>query len=421
LIVRSHDEATLFAGICRTAVESGGYLGAWVGIPDETTGRIEPVAMAGTIDAYIRTIDVRVDPDDPRGQGPTARAWREDRPQYIGDFQAMAAHGPWHELLRSHGIQAMMALPLRRGGRVVAVQSLYSTDPVAPGEESRSLLEQMAADVSFALDSLDVDVARQAAEQEVLRLIAELEQRVAERTEKLQAANSELRSFSYSVSHDLRAPLRAVAGFAELLNRRYRDRLDDTGAHFLDNVLAGSLHMGVLIDELLDYSRLGRDSVRAEPVPLEPILAHLRTVFATRIAEAGATLVVSGPLASPQADPLLLGQFLSNLLDNALTYRRADVPPLITLSSLRHGATVTLSVADNGIGIPPEYHERIFEVFTRLHGEDEYPGTGIGLATVRKAARLMGSEVTVASVVGEGSTFSLVLPVAGKGATGEPA
>ena len=272
-------------------------------------------------------------------------------------------------------------------------------------------LEVKGTDVVVEGLASDITERRQA-EAEVNRLNEDLEQRVIERTEKVEAANRELKSFSYSVSHDLRAPLRAVAGFADLLNRRYRDRLDDTGAHFLDNILVGSEHMGVLIDELLDYSRLGRGLVRSEPVPLAPVTEQLRVTFAARMEVASAALVVEEPLATPTGDPILIEQIIANLVDNALTYRRLDVPPAVTISARRHGATVTIAVADNGIGIPPEYHERIFEVFARLHGEDEYPGTGIGLATVRKAARLMGSDVTLESVVGEGTTFRFDLPAA---------
>jgi len=146
-----------------------------------------------------------------------------------------------------------------------------------------------------------------------------------------------------------------------------------------------------------------------EPVPLAPLVLGLRSTFGERIAAIGASLSVVEPLAVPNADPTLLERILVNLVDNALTYRRPGVAPVLTLSATRHGRKVTLALADNGIGIPAAYLDQIFEVFTRLHPADAYPGTGIGLAIARKGARLMGTDITVHSVEGEGSTFSLEL------------
>ena len=214
------------------------------------------------------------------------------------------------------------------------------------------------------------------------------------------------------MSNDLRAPLRAVAGFSDILARRPAGGLDDAGRHFLDNIIAASKHMGELVDDLLAYSRLGRGALRRVPVPLEPVVDRLCRTFENQLTEPGARLDVARPLATPVGDQTLVEQVLLNFVSNALTYRRDGVPPQIRVDATQRDGTVVLSVADNGIGIPTEYQERIFDVFARLHTEEEYSGTGIGLAIARKAARLMDGEITVASTPGEGSTFSLHLPAA---------
>ena len=281
----------------------------------------------------------------------------------------------------------------------------------------REDLEGQVADRTAALHEINrrlrAEVAeRERAEQQVRRLNEELEMRVAERTAQLSAANRELQAFAYSVSHDLRAPLRVAAGYATRLMDLCRNRLEDEERHYLERIIGNTERMSALIEALLTYARAGHPAVRAEPVPLEPLVRQITETLAARIAAAGATIEVQSPLAVPLGDATLIGQILTNLLENALTYRRPQVPPQIRLSATLEEGMVLLRVQDNGIGIAPAYHARIFEVFERLHSADEYPGNGIGLAIVAKAARLMGGDVAVDSSPGEGSTFSVRLPVA---------
>ena len=259
-----------------------------------------------------------------------------------------------------------------------------------------------------------VDITEEhTAREQVQQLNAELEQRVADRTASLAAANADLESFSYSVSHDLRSPLRAIAAFANLIDSRFRPELDPKVQHYLDNIITASDRMSALIEDLLDYSHLGRELPSAVEIDLVRVLDSVIETLAEPLATTGGRVNTEGFLPFVRGNHTLVQQILVNLIDNALKYQAVGSSPLIRVSAREIPGQVEIIISDNGIGIAPDYHDKIFEVFQRLHTGSEYPGTGIGLASARKAAERMGGTVTVSSVLGQGSTFTVVLPAAG--------
>ena len=250
---------------------------------------------------------------------------------------------------------------------------------------------------------------RKLAEEKIRTINVELEKRVAERTAKLEVAYSDLESFSYSISHDLRAPLRAISGFAEIVSRRHKNSLNQEGQHYIDNIVQASKRMGHLIDDLLSYSRLGRRSVRLSMVSLQDALKDVMRNFESQLTETGATLEISPDFPSVMGDKSLLYQIFTNLVQNALIYHQPGKPARVGVHWKTEGTSVVVSVSDNGIGIPLEYQGKIFNVFQRLHGDDTYPGTGIGLSTVKKGVEILAGTIRVESEVGKGSTFSVSL------------
>jgi PAS domain S-box-containing protein len=258
---------------------------------------------------------------------------------------------------------------------------------------------------------LSVDITeRKQAEKAIQTLNEELERRVSQRTTQLETKNREIEAFSYSVSHDLRAPLRAISGFAQIISRRHRQNLNEEGQHYFDNIIQASQQMDRLIEDLLRLSRLGRAGVHSENVSLKELLEDIRTRYSARIEAEQVMFSIPNDLPTIRTDSTLVSVILTNLIDNALTYRRVGVKHCVEVHCAKGDAMVTLGVTDNGIGIPAEFHEKIFALFQRLHNQDEYPGTGIGLALVKKAVELLDGRITVQSEVGKGSTFLVELP-----------
>ena len=236
------------------------------------------------------------------------------------------------------------------------------------------------------------------------------QQRLDEQIRKLAQSNAELEQFAYVSSHDLQEPLRMVASYTQLLERRYHDRFDADGLEFLGYIVDGAKRMQQLISDLLDLSRIG---TRAQPLVAVASADALAVALANlelAIQESAAEITVD-PLPRVLADASQLTQLFQNLVSNALIYRR-DEPPRIHIGAEKKDAHWEFFVADNGIGIAAEHWERIFVIFQRLHGRGEYPGTGIGLAICKKIVERHGGRIWVDSQVGVGSTFRFLLPAA---------
>lgn len=248
-------------------------------------------------------------------------------------------------------------------------------------------------------------VRAEAGEAEVRRLNRDLERMVAERTADLEVANTQLEAFAYTVSHDLRAPLRGMEGFARILLDDFAEGLGLKGKRHAERIVAAAQRMEALISDLLTFSRLQRAEVSLRAI--DPVGTIRSAAQEARVLAGpeGATIQVDEPLPVVMAEPTVLKQVLANLLVNAVKFRKDGVPAQVRIWGERLDTRVRLWVEDQGIGIAPEHQERIFGTFERLHGQETYPGTGIGLAIVRTGAERMGGRTGVESAPGRGARF----------------
>ncbi|GAB1515971.1 sensor histidine kinase [Actinophytocola sp. KF-1] len=318
------------------------------------------------------------------------------------------------------GLRFAAIRPVSRLAEEVRVVSRGDFDhPVA--QSGPRELRELGADVNVMRERILSDLsAVRVAHAELDERTKELERSNAEldeRTTELERSNAELEQFAYIASHDLQEPLRKVASFCQLLERRYKGKLDERADQYIAFAVDGAKRMQILINDLLAFSRVGRIVREPVDVSCNAVVEQALANLADAIERTGAT-VTSDDLPTVSAEVPLLTAVFQNLISNALKFR-GEEPPKVSITVRRDGGFWEFAVADNGIGIDPEYAERIFVIFQRLHNKADYPGTGIGLAMCRKIVEYHGGTIWLDTEVETGSRFCFTLPVIDAGSAGE--
>ncbi|GAA2889010.1 ATP-binding protein [Pseudonocardia halophobica] len=305
-------------------------------------------------------------------------------------------------LLASIGLRKVILSPIRRLAAQTRQVVEGSVGTRVLGSGPRELVELGA----------DVEAMRSHIQREVDEL-QEANAQLDDRTRDLERSNRDLEQFAYVASHDLQEPLRKVSSFCQLLQRRYGGKLDERADQYIEFAVDGAQRMQRLINDLLAFSRVGRTTTGFEPVDLGKAAGAAAAQLAAQVEETGGEIAIADGLPTVPGDPSLVQQLLMNLIGNGLKFHRTDVPPVVRVDAVQRGDEWEVSVSDNGIGIEPEFADKIFVIFQRLHGRDVYAGTGIGLALAKKIVEFHGGRIWVDH--GEpdepGTAIRLTLPV----------
>ena len=337
------------------------------------------------------------------GEGISGLVAEKLEPMVVNDYASWSGQLP---IFESATIAAVMCVPMLYGGQLIGVLGVHEHQPskLTFNDEDVHFLSLFASQAAGAVYSADLfEKLRQNA--------TELEKRVDDRTLELKSKNKELETFTYTVSHDLKAPLRGISGYATLLMEDHAEELNEEGKRYLGNLVSSTERMSLLIEDLLAYSRVERREIKKTTVNLNEMIEKIIAEYQTDVNSRNLQFKLEIRYDELFTDHEALSQALRNIIDNAVKFTRGRETPQIFISCGKLEDHCLISVEDNGIGFDMKYYDKIFEIFQRLHLSEEYPGTGVGLAVVRKAIERLGGKIWAVSEPGEGSTFFMELPL----------
>lgn len=397
VVLNSKNENELYRNICNVAVNTGKFIFAWVGAFDSGLQIIKPLVWAGNDDGYLSGIKAAAVKKDKKDKGPIIDTINSGKYYVCHDIATDPAVQPWREAALKRNLRSSIILPVIIEGSTKAALTIYAAQPYFFNAAEQNLLKRVSENIGFALTAIKSNEERIAANNS-LKI----------KTEELTNSNIELERFAYVASHDLQEPLRMITNFMQLFEKKYGDRVDETGRKYIRFAVDGSLRMKNMITDLLQYSRAGSGVLQKEEVDMNTLMHEVLLLFRNELYQTNVNIVVE-PLPVIRAGRIPMLQLMQNLLSNAIKFR-SDSDPSVVVSGKELEQEWIISIKDNGIGIDPEFAEKIFVVFQRLHTKEEYSGTGIGLSICKKIVERYNGKIWVESEPDKGANFMFSIP-----------